>query len=820
MKIFITMRSVKNMQIDLFNQSEFLIEAKHTTHSGGKGECLHDWYSYLEGFSSSFVKTILNTYSPEANIVLDPFAGVGTTPVNCSLIGIESYYCEINPVLRKVISVKNEVINLTSGSKLNLAEKILNLANGFEHIISDFKPSEDLRARYSSCFGKSKFFDEVAFERVLIVRCLIDSLKRKDNLLGEALEVAVLSCLVTCSLLKRSGDVRYKTIKELQKGVPDFYLSVVEQLKTMADDCTNSPKAKAKIQLLCNNAKTMKTLDSIEADIVITSPPYLNGTNYFRNTKLELWFLRELKDEKSLRVFRDQVVTSGINDVTKTKCNEILPLVSNLHDEILEKAYDKRIAKMMSAYFYEMKSVLEGMMHHVKNDGFVCIDIGDSIYSNVYIPTHKILIDISKELGMVLYDEIVLRKRISKGGDPLSQFLLVFKNKNNCLIKNDEQAETDLVKKWSNFKNNLPHIEHPFSKRNWGSDLHSVCSYQGKMKPSLAHHLVRTFSNEGDIVLDPFSGSGTIPFEASINGRRGLGMDIGLLATSLSNAKILRHDFVSVNRIITDLESYMKENIPSKKSIEDSNNVSFNKSISDYFHVDTFREILLARDFFLKYHQAEYKDWTLVFSCMLHILHGNRPYALSRNSHPITPYAPTGDFIYKNLIEKLRNKVDKSISSQNELTLTDSKCFLADILKEWPEQIQNVNSIITSPPFFDSTKFYMTNWMRYWFCGWGIEDFSENPKSFIEVQQKKSFDVYDFIFKQSYERLVNRGIAVFHLGHSDKCNMAESLLPYAKKYFHIEDIFTESVESCEKHGIKDKGGVKEHQYLFLIKYDK
>lgn len=45
-------------------------------------------------------------------------------------------------------------------------------------------------------------------------------------------------------------------------------------------------------------------------------------------------------------------MTSGINDVTKDKGKDILPLVSDLYAELLEKAYDARIAKMMSAYFF------------------------------------------------------------------------------------------------------------------------------------------------------------------------------------------------------------------------------------------------------------------------------------------------------------------------------------------------------------------------------------------------------------------------------------------------------------------------------------
>ncbi|MDM8794981.1 SAM-dependent methyltransferase, partial [Klebsiella pneumoniae] len=91
---------------------------------------------------------------------------------------------------------------------------------------------------------------------------------------------------------------------------------------------------------------------------------------------------------------------------------------------------------------------------------------------------------------------------------------------------------------------------------------------------------------------------------------------------------------------------------------------------------------------------------------------------MSRTSHPITPYAPTGDYVYKNLIEKLWNKINKSLNTEVTDDFVTGHCYQADILSEWPSEIQNLDAIITSPPFFDSTKFYMTNWMRYWFCGW------------------------------------------------------------------------------------------------------
>lgn len=75
--------------------------------------------------------------------------------------------------------------------------------------------------------------------------------------------------------------------------------------------------------LLCYNAKQVgNAVPPSKIDAVITSPPYLNGTNYFRNTKLELWFLKELTNKNSLRLFRDDALTSAICDVKKEYSNK------------------------------------------------------------------------------------------------------------------------------------------------------------------------------------------------------------------------------------------------------------------------------------------------------------------------------------------------------------------------------------------------------------------------------------------------------------------------------------------------------------------
>ncbi len=88
------------------------------------------------------------------------------------------------------------------------------------------------------------------------------------------------------------------------------------------------------------------------------------------------------------------------------------------------------------------------------------------------------------------------------------------------------------------FSNKMEYRTPPYSKRNWGHPWHSLCSYHGKIKPAIAHILVRDFTSPGDIVLDPLCGVGTIPFEACLQGRKGIGNDLSKLAYIVSSAKM------------------------------------------------------------------------------------------------------------------------------------------------------------------------------------------------------------------------------------------------------------------------------------------
>lgn len=370
------------------------------------------------------------------------------------------------------------------------------------------------------------------------------------------------------------------------------------------------------------------------------------------------------------------------------------------------------------------------------------------------------------------------------------------------------------LNKWESFKTNAPFKQAPYDKRNWGNKQHSLCSFYGKLKPSLSYHLIDSFTSKGDKVLDCFCGSGTLPFEAALNSRNSYGFDINPLSIVLTDAKIRNQDLNKCERIFDSLKDYIMKNKIDKSTLNNAKEFGFNKTLEFYYHPDTLNEILLARKFFSDF-KAKDSNYSFVISCMLHILHGNRPYALSRRSHPITPYSPTGEFEYKSLTDKLYEKMSRSFQQIKSENFIEGKVYNQDILNKWNKEVVNLDAIITSPPFFDSTRFYLVHWLRSWFLGWEKDDFESKKRKFVGERQKIDFTIYNEIFKQSKERLNNGGVLVFHLGKSKKKDMGKELAALSKKFFNKIELFDEDVSLVERHGIKHKGTVSSHQYLVM-----
>jgi tRNA G10 N-methylase Trm11 len=824
---------IKNKnQLDLFlaNPSAQLhLDTPSVTFKNNKTRGIFNWYPYIEGFSYDFVEEILKYVVTKPKFIYDPFAGTGTTILVASQQGIRSGFSEINPLMKFIVETKiNALTNYNSTIKPQLEKTLLLLKNLHECQSTN----RVLAKKYESLIEKGFFAENILKQFIFIKDCILHS--DLEELVKKILLLALSAIVVKESNMIRRSDLRYKRGKESGEVEDDVIGIFLNKCRAIFSDLEKSRNVKfAGTEFVSEDAKQISDLYNNVFDLVVTSPPYVNGTNYFRNTKLELLLLDFIQDEDDLKHLRTMAVTSGINNVSSRKQSiECLEYVQPIVEKLERDNYDPRIPKLVEFYFSDMKTVFKNIFTTMTDSGDFFIDIGDSKFNDVHIPTDLVYEKIGEDIGFELIDKRKIRNRFSKDGTPLGQWLLHFKKHNGFSRKNasfqinktndkyftpQQSNPAELVfKNWELFRDKLPYLQYPYNKRNWGNDLHSLCSYQGKLKPAIAHFLVKHFTLEGMKILDPLSGVGTIPFEAALQGRIAYGNDLSLLAYANTLAKVGEKSNQECLRITDILQDYINKNLTNDAEI-DSIDIDFNKSLKEYYHRDTLKEIVTARKFFKQY-KIKTPSEAAVFASLLHILHGNRPYALSRTSHPITPFAPKGDFIYKNLIEKLREKIIRVLKVEMPDSFKVGAAFCDDFanLHKYFNP-DSIDAIITSPPFYDSTRFYLANWIRMWFSGWDKGDFKIKKEGYLETKQIKDFNIYNAFFDKCCTVLRPAGSIILHLGFSKKANMAEMLIPIARKKFKVVGYFNENVNNRENFGISDVGTVKMHQFLFLIK---
>ena len=99
---------------------------------------------------------------------------------------------------------------------------------------------------------------------------------------------------------------------------------------------------------------------------------------------------------------------------------------------------------------------------------------------------------------------------------------------------------------------------------NWAT--HSG-KYRGNWSPYIPRNLILRYSKEGDIVLDPFLGSGTTLIETKLLKRKGIGVDINPKAVNISRENLRFNKNIEYEPTIYNLDS-RNLNIIEDKSID------------------------------------------------------------------------------------------------------------------------------------------------------------------------------------------------------------------------------------------------------------
>jgi SAM-dependent methyltransferase len=249
------------------------------------------------------------------------------------------------------------------------------------------------------------------------------------------------------------------------------------------------------------------------------------------------------------------------------------------------------------------------------------------------------------------------------------------------------------------------------------STLQQLSPYVGKMKSGMARALIESYSRYGETVLDPFCGSGVVPFEAALLGRHALANDLSPYAYILTKGKLEAP--LSEREALKRAETLVDQVDLIKPSIDID---SIPLWVKEFFHSETLREIVAAFSIL-----NENKDHFLM-ACLMGILHHVRPGFLSYPASHLVPYLrkskyPPEDFpemyayrdLRSRLLAKVRRAYKRSLLSpdwsnrQYQVWNTNSMSL--------PIEDDSIDAIVSSPPYFGALDYARDNRLRLWFLG-------------------------------------------------------------------------------------------------------
>ena len=249
------------------------------------------------------------------------------------------------------------------------------------------------------------------------------------------------------------------------------------------------------------------------------------------------------------------------------------------------------------------------------------------------------------------------------------------------------------------------------------SSLQQLAPFVGKLKTGIVHHLIEHFSRMSDVVCDPFSGCGVVPFESLLLGRKAKANDLSPYATCITRGKLSAPP--TLQRAASGCETLI-EYVERRWRFQDLRKVR--TWVRSFFHPRTLKETLAAFEFC-----RTRKDWFLA-ACLCGILHHQRPGFLSYPASHMVPYLRTTKFpmdefpemyTYRSLAERLREKVKRAYRRTNVVTAWTERNYevTSKNANALPFSDNAVDLVLTSPPYYNALDYARDNRLRLWFLG-------------------------------------------------------------------------------------------------------
>jgi site-specific DNA-methyltransferase (adenine-specific) len=328
----------------------------------------------------------------------------------------------------------------------------------------------------------------------------------------------------------------------------------------------------------------------------------------------------------------------------------------------------------------------------------------------------------------------------------------------------------------------------PWSTKKNYDPFHSLCSYLGAFPPALASYFIKYFTDEGDLVFDPFAGRGTTLLEARILNRRAVSSDLNPIALALNRAKAVSLNLEQINERISKLENSYDYALFLPEAEGESDEIHL------IYHPRTLAQLCFLRSVLLPSSQPV--DHYLI-GAILGIMHGSErkngtsgylsismPNTFSMAPEYVRRFVQTKQLNreYRNVFQLLREKSDRTFKHHAGASV-DAEVFECDArtVSSKPEvakYLNKVNMVLTSPPYLGIVNYAKQNWIRSWFL-------KSNPNE-VSERLDDDLNLFEWI-KFSRESLTEikrllqpNGVAILVIG--DVARSKDSVIPLAREF--------------------------------------
>lgn len=377
---------------------------------------VHGWFRFPAGFSAEWARNLIaiERQAREELVILDPFAGVGTTVLAAEEEGVTAYGLEAQPFLARVARAKL-LWNTAVGEFVDFARGVLENAKS--------------RDKYLPKLPKlmHKCFPDPALQDVYSLRYAWQE-ANNGGAASELTWLALVAILRECSPVG-TAPWQYVLPRKSKAKVMSPYDAFDTRVDNMASDMLfrQSQDIRAKGKVLTSDARECDGIDSKSIGLVVTSPPYANNYDYADATRLEMTFLGEVSSWGDLhdkarryliRSCSQHVSTEGVDLAQIFQESAEASLLPGIHEVCAQLDSERPLHGgkkdyhlMVAAYFADMARVWKSLRRVSMTGARLCFVVGDSAPYGVYVPVDKWLGELAIAAGFESFHFEKIRER-------------------------------------------------------------------------------------------------------------------------------------------------------------------------------------------------------------------------------------------------------------------------------------------------------------------------------------------------------------------------------------------------------------------------